>query len=176
MINEIDTERLILRKAKKDDLNDIYENIWSHEELSKYMLWRKCNSILEAENKLNKLLEFQKRNYFYFVEEKESKKVIGMAGIKDLGNNNYETGPICVMTSAQRKGYGKEILKALIYLVFDLLNGNKFTYTFMQENIPSKNLCTSQGFIYEKSAKSIRDYDNMEYMEDFYYMTREMVR
>ena len=62
MIQKLETEHLILRKAQKKDLDSIYKNVWSDSSLAKYMLWTPLKSIEEAEERLKKVFEFQKTN------------------------------------------------------------------------------------------------------------------
>ena len=36
----LETERVVLRKAKESDLEAIYKNVWSRDELAEKMLWK----------------------------------------------------------------------------------------------------------------------------------------
>ena len=42
--DEIITDRLILRKARLEDLDDIYNNIWRDKEIASTMLWKISNN------------------------------------------------------------------------------------------------------------------------------------
>ena len=88
--NELETNRLLLRKSRKQDLENIYNNIWSSKEVSKSMLWDYTKTIEEAELRLNKTITYQKYNYAYFVCLKETDEVIGFAGIKKIEEGIYE--------------------------------------------------------------------------------------
>ena len=46
--DEIITDRLIIRKAKLDDLDSIYNNIWSDESIASTMLWKVSKTRDEA--------------------------------------------------------------------------------------------------------------------------------
>lgn len=76
---KIETKDLILKKASMDDLNDMYINIWSQEETSKYMLWVPTKNIEEAKDRMIKTIEYQKNNIAYLVFEKKSGQAIGFA-------------------------------------------------------------------------------------------------
>ncbi|MBO4639824.1 MAG: GNAT family N-acetyltransferase [Treponema sp.] len=165
MIQKLETEHLILRKAQKKDLDSIYKNVWSDSSLAKYMLWTPLNSIEEAEERLIKVFEFQKTNNNFFVCLKATDEVIGFAGI--IQNQEepevYEAGGICIASKYQKKGYGKEVLSALASLIFNELGGLKFHYSCFKENIASANLSESLGFKYINTVKKIRRHDNLEY-------------
>lgn len=169
----IETKRLILRKAKKSDLEKIYENVWSVKELTKYMLWEVSKSKEEAEERLNKTIKYQKDNYAYFICLKETDEPIGFVGIKEVSKNVYSDTGLCISLNNQNKGFGKEVLKAILNLVFNELNGEKFIYSCMRENINSRKLCESFNFTYYKSEHKIREYDKMEYIDDEYSLLRK---
>lgn len=39
------TDKLVLRKANINDLNDIFNNVWKDNRLNKYMLWKVSETI-----------------------------------------------------------------------------------------------------------------------------------
>lgn len=174
MINIIETNRLILRKAKKEDLDFIYKNVWSKKELSKYMLWKVTTSKDEAIIRLNKTIEFQKNHYAYFITEKEKDEPIGLIGIIEVEPNIYEDCGLCISQQYQNKGYAKEVINCIKKLVFETLKGDKFIYSCFSENEPSKHVCLQQGFKYYKSIPKVRDYDNYSYICNLYYIDKEM--
>lgn len=172
-MNCIETERLLLRKAKMGDLEKIFKNVWSVKKLTKYMLWEVSKTKEEAKERLNNTIKYQKNNYAYFICLKETDEPIGFVGIKEVSKNVYADTGLCISLNNQNKGLGKEVLKALLDFVFYNLNGEKFIYSCMRENVNSKKLCESFNFIYYKSEHKIRDYDRMEYIDDNYYLLKE---
>ena len=174
MIDKLETKHLVLRKARLDDLESIYNNVWSKKELCKYMLWKVTDSLDEAKIRLDKTIEFQKNHYAYFITEKDKNIPIGFAGVIEAEPNVYEECGICISNQYQNKGYGKEVVNCLKKLVFETLKGDKFIYSCFSINEVSKYLCLSTGFRYFTSMTKIRDYDNFEYISDSYYMDKEM--
>ena len=65
--DEIINDRLIIRKAKLDDLDDIYNNIWSDEVVASTMLWRVNKTKDEAISRIERTVKFQNDSYSYFV-------------------------------------------------------------------------------------------------------------
>ena len=74
----IETEDLILKKAVHEDWKDMYYNLWRHEESAKYMLWEVTKSEEKAIERIEKSIEFMKKNkYALFIYEKKTGKAIG---------------------------------------------------------------------------------------------------
>ena len=165
LLRTLETEHLILRKAKPGDLEAIYKNVWSDESLAKYMLWTPANSLAEAKERLEKTIDFQSKNNVFFVCLKESDEAIGFAGVMPNTDEPgvYNDCGICIAAKFHGKGYGKEVVKALARLIFEELQGTKFHYSCFKENTRSAALCESLGFKYLGIAKKFRKRDNLEY-------------
>ena len=80
----IETESLILDKAKFSDWKELYYNVWSQPESAKYMAWNITTSEENAKIRIMKTIEFQKEHDTYLVYEKSSGKAIGFVSIKCL--------------------------------------------------------------------------------------------
>ena len=78
----LETQDLILDKAKPSDWRDMYQNVWSRPESARYMLWRVTTSEQDAQLRMQKTIAFQKNHDTYLVYEKESGKAIGFAGVE----------------------------------------------------------------------------------------------
>ena len=90
MINSLVGERIILRKAKPSDYSSMLKNIWSEEEVYKWMLFKPTLTEIEAIDRTNRSIEFQKDHYAYFVALKDTDEAIGYCGIKEYEENKYE--------------------------------------------------------------------------------------
>ena len=168
------TENLVLRKAKKSDLENIWKNIWNDEEIAETMLWKTTTTYEEAVERLNRTIKYQSDNYAYFICLKSSDEPIGFAGVKERESGIYEESGICIATKYQRRGYAKEVVQALKQLIFEELKGNKFLYGCFSNNEKSRKVCISHGFKYLNSEKVVRDWDNKEFLVDYYYFDRKM--
>lgn len=49
-------EKIILRKAKLEDLDSMWKNIWQDKELSNFMLWKPVENLEEAKIRLQKTI------------------------------------------------------------------------------------------------------------------------
>ena len=168
------TENLILRKAKLTDLELIWKNVWSDEQIAANMLWKVTETREDAIERLNRTIKYQSENYAYFVCLKSNDEPIGFAGIKEKENGIYEESGICIARKYQGRGFAKEVVQALKQLIFDKLDGNRFIYGCFSDNEKSKKVCISQGFKYFNSEKNIREWDNKEFLVDYYYFDRKM--
>ena len=111
----IETKDLILDKGKVDEWKSMYENVWRHEETACYMMWSAKQTEQEGFEMTQGFIEFQKVNpTAYFVYEKKSKMPIGYAGMKETSKGVLEDSGIAVGPSYTGKGYGKQILCALL--------------------------------------------------------------
>ena len=77
---ELFTENLKLRKAKKDDLQLIWKNVWQDEEIAKNMLWEVTKTEEKAHIRLEKTITYMINESLKKIEafsdkiEEESKK------------------------------------------------------------------------------------------------------
>ncbi len=172
-IRQLTTPHLLLRKARKDDLETIWKNVWSDETLAKTMLWQPCPTMEEARERLEHILPYHDKNDAFFICLRETDEAIGFAGVRETAPGEFEETGLCIARQYQGMGYGKEMLKALIHLVFDMRGGKRFLYACFHENAASAALCQSCGFTYSHSEKGIRAHDSYAYLCDYYRLTRE---
>lgn len=174
MLDNLITENLILRKAKREDLKLIWKNVWNDEKLTTYMLWEVTRTKADAEIRMEKTIKYQSDNFAYFVCLKDTDEPIGFAGITERETGTYEETGLCIAEKYQGKGYGKELLSALKQLVFSKLNGKRFIYGCFSTNEASKRVCLAQGFKYLKSEPRVRERDGKKYIIDYYYFDKDM--
>ena len=171
---EIETDRLLLRKTKEDDLESMFKNIWSDHELADMMLWKPFDNIEEAEDRLRKNIDFQKDYISHFITLKGSNEVIGFAGIHEIEPHVFSDYGLCIARKYQGMGLATEILEKYKEIVFEELNADKFFYTCFKGNDKSSGLCQKCGFKYFNSEPDIRKYDGLNYIKEKYYMDKDM--
>ena len=172
--DEIITDRLIIRKAKLDDLDSIYNNIWSDEVIASTMLWEVTKTWEEAIKRMERTIQYQSEHYAYFICLKDTNEAIGFAGIKEFLKDVYQDSGICIATKYQGRGFAKEVIGAFIDLVFNKLGGKRFIYGCFNTNDKSRNVCLAHGFKYFKSMEEVRDYDNKVFTCDYYFLDKDM--
>ena len=147
----LETEDLILRKARFDDWKPMYENVWRHESAARYMTWNVTRSEEEARDRMERTIRYQQNGGLSFIVAKDGEP-IGFAGVMERSHGVYEATGGCLGPDFQRKGYGKQMLTALERLVFSL-GAEKFIVTHHRDNIPSKKVILSRGFRYTHSEE-----------------------
>ena len=172
-VTQLETKDLILGKAKQEDLESVFNNYWSSEKTSKFMLWLPQKNLQEAQERLNKTIEFQKDHLAFFVYEKSTGEVIGQAAMIEIEPDIYEDGGVGMGEKFVGKGYGKQILKCFIDYLFGELNAKKIICSCHTDNIPSAKLQQSCGLKYERSEMYTRKKDGLTYKADYYTMTKQ---
>lgn len=170
--NRLETARLVLRKARKDDLEAIWHNVWSDAQVAQTMLWQPTLTREEALRRMERTISLQSLHFTYFVCLKETDEPIGFGGIREVAPGVFDELGLCIARAHQRKGYGKEMLEALVSLAFDKLGGHTFLYSCFRENTPSASLCKTLGFQYTHTDTGTRGWDGYPYTCDHFELNR----
>ena len=171
MIDRIETERLVLRKAEDRDLYLIWKRVWRDGRLAAMMLWTPTPTLEEAQARLERTIAYQRDNYAYFVCLKESDEPIGFGGCREIAPGVWDETGLCIAADWQGQGYGKESLRALVALCFRELGGRVFHASCFHENIASAATIRSCGFVYVGSKPETRAHDGCEFLCDCYELT-----
>ncbi|MCQ2538449.1 MAG: GNAT family N-acetyltransferase [Lachnospiraceae bacterium] len=163
----LETENLLLRKACRADWKDMYENLWRHDESARYMLWEPTHSEADAVIRAEKSEVFQRyHKYTFFIQEKESGKVIGFAGMKEIEPGICEDTGIAIGPSFVGHGYGTQVLKALLAAAKEA-GAVKFVYSARIANEPSRKLAKRCGFVVTGTDSRVDPRDNSTYVLEF---------
>lgn len=165
----LETENLILNAAQFEDWQDMYNNLWRHDESARFMLWRPTHSEADAKSRMERTIAFQKEHPFaYTVYEKKSGKAIGFAGMTEIEPGVYEDIGIAVGPEFTGKGYGKQIVRALIGQAKEACGAVKFVYSCREKNIVSKNLARVCGFAYTHSEQKTDPRTGEDYVLEYF--------
>jgi len=146
------TERLILRKLTRDDVDNIFL-LDSNPDVMKYVGVPAVSNKAESEKMIDNILnQYQKNGTGRLaVIEKESNQFVGWSGIKLLTDevngfkNVYELG-YRFLPEFWGKGYATESAKASLDLGFNQLNADKIYAYADVENQSSNHILTKIGF------------------------------
>lgn len=159
----IETKDLILDKAKFSDWEGMYHNVWSHPESTRYMLWKVTASESDARIRIQKNIEYQKNNDAWLIYEKATGQPIGFAGVEKIAPTIYEETGICLGPDYVGKGFGKQVLQALIQYCRENFGATEFLYSTREKNEVSNRLAISQGFTFIASEPKIDSRDGQPY-------------
>lgn len=159
----IETKDLILDKARPEDWLPMYRNVWSRPESFRYMLPKICPSESEARSRMERTIDFQsKSEHAYTVFLKSTREAIGFTGLNRLGSDTFEEAGICIGPDFWRKGYGWQILGALIALAKSL-GAKTFVYSSWEENTASRAMAAKAGFQEFAREEHVREHDGKRY-------------
>lgn len=171
-MRSLETKDLLLRQGSADDWRDLYLNLWSRADVFQYMFNRPSPDETHGQKRTAAYAEMHKEVATeFFVCEKISGQVIGIAGIKELSPKSWTVTDIAIGLDFQGKGYGKQILKALIDLAFVENGAKELAYDCFYENEASKKLAVACGFTYTHSEESELPKNGEKVILDYYKLT-----
>ena len=161
----IETKDLILKKdISKANIEKLHHNVFSQNETAKYMLWRASD---EIEWTIKKIKSWQESNIeLFFVYKKSTYEPIGFLSFSQ-DNSTIKNIGLCIGKNFVRRGYGKEVLAALLNYC-ECHHIKVVEYSAFHENIASTELAKKLGFIYSHSKSSTRNHDKLNFIEDVY--------
>lgn len=159
----IETKDLILDKAKYEDWQAMYHNVWSRPQSFRYMVLELSPNETEAQERMRRTIRFQaERKTAYTIFLKSTREAIGFAGIAQLEGNTWEETGICLGPDFWGKGYGTQVLDCLLRHAKEL-GAQTFLYSSWEENRASRALAERAGFAQYTTEHCIRTHDGQEY-------------
>ncbi len=144
---ELETDRLLLRKIKPSDADDMYEYS-CREDVTRYLLWKPHPNRNFTERYINELQGKYRSGEFYdwAVELKSNKKMIGTCGFTsfDTDNNCSEIGYV-LNPNYWNCGYTTEAAMSVITFGFCELNQNRIEARYMIGNDQSRRVMEKCG-------------------------------
>jgi len=153
---KIETKRLILRKFRENDVDEIFENWISDPEVSKYMVWNSHENIEETDKWLKRCIEKYKviDSYNWGIELKENEELIGSISANKVENesNCYEIG-YAIGRKYWGKGYATEALSVVVEYLMNEVGKRKLLCRCAKENKASQKVICKAGFKYSGKGK-----------------------
>lgn len=168
----LETKDLLLNKARFEDWADLYHNVWSRPETARYMLWSVTTSEEAARARMERTLNFQREHEAYTVYQKDTGRAIGFAGMVEPEPGVWEDTGVAVGPEYVGRGYGRQILTALVERAFGELGGNTFIASCRGENAPSRGTILSCGFTFTHTEPRTDPRDGADYVLEFYRLDR----
>lgn len=162
-----ETNRLILRKAVFSDWEQMYRNIWCHEETARYMLWRVTESEPAARERMERTIAFQQSHHAWLVIDKESGEAIGFAGLREEKGVCEDTG-IALGPGYIGRGLGSELLGELMRIAREELGAQRFIISCHSKNAASRNMILRCGFQFSHTEPRTDPRNGEAYTAEFY--------
>ncbi|WP_249870363.1 GNAT family N-acetyltransferase [Oceanobacillus saliphilus] len=151
----LETDRLILRKIKKHDIEDMYL-YGSNEEVAKYVTWDAHKSLSDTEAFMNYALAKYKNKDVapWAIQYKENGKMIGTIDFIWWKPKHY-SAEIGYVISQDYWGMGicTEAAKEMIKFGFEKMNLVRIQAKCMLENIGSEKVMEKIGMVYEGTLR-----------------------
>ena len=153
----LETPRLVLRKACREDAAPMFHNWASDPEVTKYLTWPAHESISVSEWVLGSWLkEYEKQNYYqWMIVLKELGQPIGSISVVQLHENieEVEVG-YCIGKAWWHRGIMSEALGAVINILFEEVGMNRITARHDTNNPNSGAVMRKCGMQYEGTLRS----------------------
>lgn len=159
----LETKDLILDKARFEDWEAMYRNVWRHPESARYMMWRVTADPADAPERMRRTMEFQKSHDTYLVYLKATGEAIGFAGVEQMGPALWEEAGICLGPDFVGRGYGKQLLQCLADYA-KTLGAEEFVCWAREENTASRALIASLGFAPAGAEERVDERDGSAYL------------
>lgn len=170
-LDRIETPRLLLRKFRTEDVEDVHRN-WASDPLVQLMYGEPVYETLDAVEGLLQgyISNYEKPNYHRFaIILKGNNQCIGQIAFYLFdANNNFAEIEYCVGRAFQGNGYVPEATKALIQFGFEQLNLHKIQISHKRTNEKSKRVIEKCGFHYDATFRDYFLIDG-EYVDRIYY-------
>lgn len=164
----LETSNLILGKARPEDWEAMYRNVWSRPETARHMQWQVTTSPADAQARMTRTIAWQKNHDTYLVYEKSSGQAIGFAGVEEIAPHIYQDASIALGPEYVGKGYGKQILQLLLKYC-TTLGGKEFYYSTRSTNQASRALARSCGLFYHHSEEKTDSRSGVPYKLEVYW-------
>jgi len=150
------TERLILRKLKKNDLDDCINNWWNDEEVTRYMTWNPHNNReISIEFMNSNLKNYDQYNFFQWaIELKKTKEVIGTISAFNADGKKCEIG-YCLAKRFWHQGIMSEAYACVLEYLFNELNYEVIYAKHDIDNPHSGDVMKKCGMTYKNEERSL---------------------
>lgn len=168
---EIETERLILRRFRYTDDDDMLKYWISDPKIQSLYSEPVYRTKQEVKELLDKYIHSYEKNDFYrwAITLKKTDECIGQIAYFLVDNNNHFAEiEYCIGSLFQRKGFATEATKAVIQYGFDKMNLHKVQICHKSINLPSRKVIEKCGFTYEGTLRDFF-YQDGKYIDRLYY-------
>lgn len=151
---EIRTDRLLLRKYRLSDMDDMFQNYANDERVTKYLSWKAYEKPEDIRPFIEMVIQdYQKMSTYHWAIEYEGEMIgsISVMAIDEL-RNNCEVG-YCIGYNFWNKGITSEALAAVIQFLFEEVGMHRILAKHDVENPASGEVMKKCGMTCEGRFK-----------------------
>lgn len=148
----LETERLVLRKFRLDDAEDMFRNWASNPNVTKFLIWQPYTNVDDVKAYIQSCIDcYEKADYYnWVIEYKENGQVIGNISVVELKEHTRCTViGYCIGEDYWRKGITSEAFSRVIEFLFEEVGVNRIESTHDVNNPNSGRVMTKCGLKYE---------------------------
>ena len=147
---EIATNRLILRRFKEDDAQEMFDTWANDSEVTKYLTWRPHGTVDVTKQILKDWCEEYKNNNYYHWGITINSKLIGAISIvRQSERDDYVEIGYCIGKSYWGQGIMTEAASAVIDFCFSELSCNKVEISHATKNPASGRVAQKCGLTFD---------------------------
>jgi len=154
----LDTDRLILRKFKHSDSENMFKNWASDDKVTRFLSWQKHNTVSDSEEIIERWIsEYEDSSvYNWVIELKEIGQVIGGISVVKLEDKHMgcEIG-YCISSKYWNRGITTEALKKVIEFLFEAVGMNRISACHDTNNRASGQVMIKSGMSYEGTLRQV---------------------
>ena len=122
---DLKTERLLLRKVRKEDIEDIYYKLATDKKIIDFVSWSENPSLEYTEKSVNEMLydyENKCATYKWIIEKMDTKEILGMVLVDNYNEERLVAElDYCITADARGQGYAPEAVRRVVeYLIYDV--------------------------------------------------------
>ena len=163
----LETQRLMLRDIRMDDIQEYYERLYGDGDVCRYLLFDPHQDIGESLQSIQEVLEKYEEGRFYRwgITEKDDGSLIGIIGLVRM-DEKTDTCSFAYLLGCDywNRGYGTEALKEVIRFAFEELEIRRIVADHMAENPASGKVMKKAGMVHIGTEKA--KYDKHGYLHD----------
>ena len=148
MFHGLETERLLLRQLQMEDVYEYYERLFGDADVSRYMLFQPHQDIGESLESLQRKLDKYEDGNFYCwgVTEKDDESLIGLIELLRFDEQDNSCSFVYMLgCNYWGRGYGTEMLQAVIKFAFEELGVERITADHISKNVASGSVMRKVG-------------------------------
>ena len=146
---ELETERMILRRIKPEDYKQMYENWACKEECNRFFPWSSATDIEAYKNRVSNWVDSYKDDLYFnwLIELKETKEAIGIINLHDVDAEQVSAETSFILAPEHwGKGLMTEALRCVLWYAFESLELRRVCADVFEGNVASEKVLEKCGF------------------------------
>lgn len=172
----LETDRLILRDIRMEDIQEYYERLYSDGDVCRYLLFDPHQDIGESLASIEDILQqYEKGNFYRWgITEKGDDSLIGVIGLVRVDEQTNTCSFAYLLACGYwNRGYGTEALTEVIRFAFEELEIERIVADHMAENPASGAVMRKVGMVHTGTERAKYEKAGRLYDAELYEIRKE---